>query len=207
VRLLRIDWSDYSVSDGSMSDGRLSRADRVFLRAPAAADRREFISLMRASRSFHRPWATAPTDEDRFAAYLADSQRADFEAMLVCRREDLAIVGFFNLSQIVRRSLQSAYLGYAVGKPYAGHGYMREGIQLVLRRAFQELRLHRIEANIQPGNTASIALARGAGFHREGFSPRYLKISGRWRDHERWAILADEWRLRSEAPAAIQTAR
>ena len=118
--------------------------------------------------------------------------------MLVCRREDDAILGFFNLSQIVRGSLQSAYLGYAVGKPFAGQGYMREGIELVLRHAFLTLRLHRIEANIQPGNGASIALARGAGFRREGFSPRYLKIGGRWRDHERWAILAEEWRARAE---------
>jgi len=63
----------------------------------------------------------------------------------------------------------------------------------VLRHAFVMLRLHRVEANIQPGNRASIALAEGAGFRREGFSPRYLKIGGRWRDHERWAILAEEW--------------
>jgi ribosomal-protein-alanine N-acetyltransferase len=168
--------------------------ERVYLRPPAVADQDAFVSLMMASRSFHRPWATAPVDVERFAAYLADSRRPDFEAMLLCRRADLAILGFFNLSQIVRRSLQSAYLGYAVGRPYAGHGYMREGIQLVLRHAFAELRLHRIEANIQPENHASIALARGAGFRREGFSPRYLKIAGRWRDHERWAILADDWR-------------
>jgi ribosomal-protein-alanine N-acetyltransferase len=173
---------------------------RVFLRPPAAADRDEFVSLMRASRSFHRPWATAPTDEERFTTYLADARRPDFEAMLACRYGDLAIVGFFNLSQISRGSMQSAYLGYAVGKPYARQGYMREGIQLVLRHAFVTLGLHRIEANIQPGNRASIALAHGAGFRREGFSPRYLKIGGRWRDHERWAILADEWKARA-APA------
>jgi ribosomal-protein-alanine N-acetyltransferase len=179
-------------------DGHL----RVFLRPPERSDRDEFISLMRVSRSFHRPWATAPTDDDRFSTYLADSRRPDFEAMLVCRHSDLAIVGFFNLSQISRGSLQSAYLGYAVGKPYARHGYMREGIQLVLRHAFVNLALHRVEANIQPGNRASIALARGAGFRREGFSPRYLKIGGRWRDHERWAILADEWKA---GAGAVQT--
>ena len=183
--------SNVSVDVGASSPGSTGR---VYLRAPAAGDQDEFVSLMVASRAFHRPWATAPVDAERFAAYLTDSRRPDFEAMLVCRRADLAIVGFFNLSQIVRRSLQSAYLGYAVGKPFAGHGYMGEGIQLVLRYAFQDLRLHRIEANIQPGNHASIALARGAGFRREGFSPRYLKIGGRWRDHERWAVLADDWR-------------
>jgi [ribosomal protein S5]-alanine N-acetyltransferase len=179
---------------------------RVFLRAPVPSDRDEFVSLMRASRSFHRPWATAPTDDDRFAAYIADSRRPDFEAMLVCRLDDGAILGFFNLSQIVRRALQSAYLGYTVGKPYAGQGYMREGLELVLKRAFTELHLHRIEANIQPGNRASIALAKGAGFRREGFSPRYLKIGGRWRDHERWAILADDWRNRVERGAAASVA-
>jgi [ribosomal protein S5]-alanine N-acetyltransferase len=170
---------------------------QVYLRQPVPGDEREFVSLMRSSRSFHRPWATAPTDGDRFSAYLMDSRRPDFEAMLLCRHEDQAILGFFNLSQIARGSMQSAYVGYAVGKPFAGHGYMREGIQLVLRRAFVDMRLHRIEANIQPGNAASIALAAGAGFRREGFSPRYLKISGRWRDHERWALLSDEWRSQS----------
>lgn len=188
---------DQVTADGWM-DQRPDRG-RIFLRPPAASDRNEFISLMHASRSFHRPWATAPTDAERFGAYLIDSRRPDFEAMLVCRTSDLAIVGFFNLSQIVRRSLQSAYLGYAVGKPFAGQGYMREGIQLVLRHAFQDLRLHRVEANIQPDNHASVALARGAGFRREGFSPRYLKIAGRWRDHERWAILADDWRRQRDA--------
>jgi [ribosomal protein S5]-alanine N-acetyltransferase len=180
---------------------------RVYLRAPARADQAEFLSLMRASRSFHRPWASAPTDDERFSAYLSDAQRPDFEAMLLCRQEDEAILGFFNLSQIARGSLQSAYLGYAIGKPYARHGYMREGIELVLRRAFLALRLHRVEANIQPGNRASIALARGAGFRREGFSPRYLKIGGRWRDHERWAILAEDWRARQEEIRLLEGAR
>ena len=175
----------------------LSAAARVYLRAPARSDRQEFTDLMRISRAFHSPWATAPTDDDRFAAYLADARRADFEAMLLCRTEDDAIVGFFNLSQIVRRRLQSAYLGYAVGAPFAGHGYMRDGLELVLYHCFTHLELHRVEANIQPGNEKSLALARGAGFRREGFSPRYLKIGGRWRDHERWAILAEEWRRRN----------
>ncbi len=173
-------------------------AARVYLRSPERSDRGEFVALMRASRGFHRPWATAPTDDEAFDAYVVDSRRPDFEAMLACRREDRAILGFFNLSHITRGSLQSAYLGYAVGSHFAHQGYMREGIELVLREAFLTLRLHRIEANIQPGNNASIALARGAGFSREGFSPRYLKIGGRWRDHERWAILAEDWRARAE---------
>jgi [ribosomal protein S5]-alanine N-acetyltransferase len=167
---------------------------RVYLRPPRQADEYVFVSLMRDSRAFHKPWASAPTDPARFAAYLEDSNRPDFEAFLVCRTDDDQLIGFFNVSQITRGSLQSAYLGYAAAERFARQGYMREGIELVLQAAFLELRLHRLEANIQPGNAASIALARGAGFQREGFSPRYLKISGRWRDHERWALLADDWR-------------
>src|SRR6202161_2785363 len=104
---------------------KMSAAARVYLRAPVRSDREEFTGLMRLSRAFHSPWATAPTDEERFAAYLADARRADFEAMLLCRSSDDAIIGFFNLSQIVRRRLQSAYLGYAVGESFAGQGYMR----------------------------------------------------------------------------------
>lgn len=177
----------------------MSSGARVLLRPPVRGDRHEFTTMMRASRSFHSPWATAPTDDERFSAYLADARRADFEAMFLCRGEDGAIVGFFNLSQIVRRGFQSAYLGYAVGKPFAGQGYMRDGLELVLRHAFTTLRLHRVEANIQPTNTRSLSLAQGAGFRREGFSPRYLKIGGRWRDHERWAILAEDWRARTGA--------
>ncbi len=72
------------------------------------------------------------------------------------------------------------------------HGYMREGLTLAVRYAFNQIDLHRLEANIQPNNHASIALAKSAGFKLEGFSPRYLRIKGEWRDHERWAILADQ---------------
>ena len=73
---------------------------------------------------------------------------------------------------------------------------MTEALALTLRIAFGRLRLHRVEANIQPGNRASIALVRRAGFRREGLSPRYLKIGGRWRDHERWALTVEDWRRR-----------
>jgi len=88
------------------------------------------------------------------------------------------------------------YLGYYVGAEYAGRGYIKEAIELVLKYAFESLRLHRLEANIQPGNLASIAIVKRAGFVREGYSRRYLKICGRWRDHERWAIIAEDWRAK-----------
>lgn len=91
---------------------------------------------------------------------------------------------------MVHGNFRSAYLGYYAFEGYAGRGLMRQGLSLAVARAFRHLRLHRLEANIQPGNAASIALVRACGFSQEGFSPRYLKIGGRWRDHERWAIVA-----------------
>ncbi len=118
--------------------------------------------------------------------------------MLVCRTEDDAILGFFNLSQILQGHVRSAYLGYAIGKRYAGKGYMREAIGLVLKIAFQTLELDLVEANIQPGNRASIALAAGAGFVRDEAPPRYLKIAGQWRDHDRWVLTASRWRSLQE---------
>jgi ribosomal-protein-alanine N-acetyltransferase len=78
--------------------------------------------------------------------------------------------------------------------PFAAQGYMTAALPLVLRYVFVTLKLHRVEANIQPTNIPSIALVKRAGFRKEGYSPRYLKIAGRWRDHERWTMLVEDWK-------------
>lgn len=114
------------------------------------------------------------------------------DRLLVCRNEDGAIVGIFSLSQIFYGPFCNAYLGYYAFVPFAGQGYMREGIRLVLRHAFDALDLHRLQANIQPGNMSSIALVRGAGFTKEGLSRRYLMIAGAWQDHEQWTLLVED---------------
>jgi [ribosomal protein S5]-alanine N-acetyltransferase len=179
--------------------GALETGERAFIRRGRSGDADEFTELMRASREHHQPWSFPPTRNSEFLALVERARSEDFELFLLCRRGDGRILGFLNLSQIFRGPFLNAYLGYAVGAPYAGEGYMTEGIQLVLAHAFGSLGLHRLEANIQPGNERSIALAEGAGFRLEGFSPRYLKIDGKWRDHERWAILAEEWTARDTA--------
>jgi ribosomal-protein-alanine N-acetyltransferase len=108
----------------------------------------------------------------------------------VCGKSDGAVMGAINVSEIVRGNFRSAYLGYYMGAAHAGQGHMTEALRLTIRHAFRVLELHRVEANIQPGNTASIRLVKRAGFRREGFSPRYLRVCGRWRDHERWALVS-----------------
>jgi [ribosomal protein S5]-alanine N-acetyltransferase len=169
---------------------------RVLLRSPAAGDREEFLEAMRASRNLHRPWLDPPTTDDAFEALLRRVTEDFFEPLFVVRRRDGALLGFFNLSWIIRGPLQSAFLGYGAVAAHAGQGYMTEGMELTLLRAFVEMNLHRIEVNIQPGNAASIALAQRCGLKREGYSVRYLKVGGAWRDHERWAITVEDWRAR-----------
>lgn len=101
------------------------------------------------------------------------------------------IVGVINLNNVVRGYFQNAAAGYYAFAPHAGKGLMREGMLLVLKHAFRKLKLHRVEANIQPDNLRSIALVKSCGFVREGFSRRLVKVCGRWRDHELWAIRAE----------------
>ena len=170
-----------------------TRESRVTLRPPTVADEEEFTTLARRSRRFHAGWVAPPRDAEQYRRYLA-RRGPDFDALLVTRRTDGAIVGAVNLSQIVGGGFQSAYLGYWIGASHAGQGYMTEGLSLALRRAFAIWRLHRVEANIQPTNAPSRRLVQRLGFRLEGYSPKYLKVGGRWRDHERWAILREEWR-------------
>jgi ribosomal-protein-alanine N-acetyltransferase len=178
---------------------------RVFLRPPAKRDMEEFIALNRASRSFHRGRVTPPTSAEQYIAWLKRSRKADNAFFLICLVEDQSIVGSINLSQIFRGGFQNAYLGYYIGAKYAGQGYMSEAVGLILKYAFRILKLHRLEANIQPENFASVAVARRAGFTLEGYSRNYLKISGWWRDHERWAIIAEDWRAsrKRARPSAV----
>ena len=169
---------------------------RVSLAPPTKADEAALIRLNRASLEFHRGRAFAPTTHAQYARYLAACRQPNFLGLLVKLREDGAVVGAVELSQIVLGVFRSAYMGYYVGAPFARQGLMKEAIALTLGHAFTELGLHRVEANIQPDNAASIGLVERLGFVREGYSRRYLKIGGRWRDHERWAILAEDWRVR-----------
>ena len=171
----------------------LVKGERVFLRHPLEADRDGFIHAVKISRKLHRPWVYPPETEAAFREFIVRSRTAEVESLLVCEREENRIAGVFNLNQIFRRGFQSAYLGYWAVAPFARLGYMTEGLHLVLRYSFRILKLHRLEANIQPGNDASKALVRRCGFRLEGFSPGYLKVGGRWRDHERWAICREDW--------------
>ena len=169
------------------------KGKKVWLRPPTAVDFEEFVALNTSSRAFHSGLANPPVDRKGFDGFLLRNEQQSNESFLICAVADKSIAGMINLSQIFRGNFQNAYLGYYVGASYAGQGLMTEAIGLILRFAFKDLKLHRIEANVQPHNLASLAVLRKNGFVKEGFSRRYLKISRRWRDHERWAIIREDW--------------
>ena len=133
------------------------------------------------------PWIFPPKDIHQFA----ESEHL----LLVCSGTTNQIIGYFRLSNIIRGPLQQAFLGFCVFSPNRQKGFMSKAFPLVLDYAFNQLDLHRIEANIQPENTTSIRFVARNGFRKEGFSPDYLYLNGAWKDHERWAMNAGQWAI------------
>lgn len=162
----------------------------VVINPVTAADGPELVQANQRSRDHHAPWAQPFLDEAGFRAWLGRT-RDDRCVGLVAREAATGqVAGVVNLSEIVRGSFQSAYLGFYGMAGMGGRGLMTEAVGLAVRHAFETLELHRLEANIQPGNSRSVALVMRLGFRQEGFSPDYLFIDGAWRDHERWALLS-----------------
>jgi ribosomal-protein-alanine N-acetyltransferase len=174
------------------------KATRVRLRALEPSDEAELLERIRASRALHRRWTHLADTPEGFRQLLGRAAAPTEALYLICRNDGGEIAGYATLSQMFLGNFRSAYLGYAAFVPHEGKGYMTDGLRLVLAEAFGPLRLHRVEANVQPDNERSIALVERLGFRLEGYSPRYLKIAGRWRDHRRYAILAEEYRKRSK---------
>jgi len=165
-----------------MSSIRISRVIR--------ADAAELIAANRLSQEYHLPWVTSFTDQAGFDAWFARCLTGPCVGLIAREVATNNVVGVVNISEIVAGAFQSAYLGYYGTLSFSRRGMMTEALRAAIDYAFGDLGLHRLEANIQPGNIASIALVRRLGFRKEGFSPGYLRINGEWRDHERWALLA-----------------
>jgi ribosomal-protein-alanine N-acetyltransferase len=166
---------------------------RVYLQRPGEGDVVEVLAAVRRSRALHRGRVEPPRTEREYAAFLARARRGD-RLHLIRRRDDRALVGVVNLSRILPAPFQQATLGYFAFRPHAGAGLMGEAIGLALRQAFRRLKLHRVEAEVQLDNAASIALLRRHGFRREGVARRLARLAGAWRDHARYALLREAWR-------------
>ncbi|GHJ24778.1 hypothetical protein TPA0909_63920 [Streptomyces albus] len=167
---------------------------RVYIRPPRSSDEQLYREAVTRSADHLRPWN--PVEPDGFPDLLR-RQGPALRTFLILDREDDGLVGRVNVANIVRARFRNGALGYDSYLPYAGTGRMTEGLRLVVDRCFQPgpdgLALHRLEINVQPENERSLAMAKRLGFRHEGFSPRMLYINGDWRDHERFALTAEEW--------------
>jgi ribosomal-protein-alanine N-acetyltransferase len=173
------------------------RGRKVVLRQPVAADYAEWAELRALSRAHLTPWEPTWAADDlsrsmyrrRLRAYAKDVRDDVSYPYFIFDSAAGNLVGGMTLSNVRRGSAQMASLGYWMGAPYAGRGYMREAVATLLPTAFGTLRLHRIEAATMLHNAASIRVLEFCGFEREGLARSYLKINGRWEDHLLYARL------------------
>lgn len=159
---------------------------------PGEEHQSAFLAAVRRSHPGLKRWVSPPDTPEKYAKYL-ERYAADTHRSYLAMASNGTLVGCINLNEIVRGALQSAYLGYYAFSPNEGKGLMKNALTLVLSRSFGFHALHRLEANIQPANERSVGLVKSLGFRLEGYSPRYLKIDGEWRDHEPYAITSEEW--------------
>lgn len=169
-------------------------AMRVTIRAPRPEDATPYAQAVIRSAEHVGRWN--PVDPDGFHELLRQ-QGPTLRTFLIIDDATGAIAGKCNVANIARGRWRNASLGYESYLPFTGTGLMSEGMRLVVDRCFgacpEGIGLHRLEINVQPDNERSVALAKRLGFRHEGFSPRYLFLNDAWRDHERFALTAEEW--------------
>jgi ribosomal-protein-alanine N-acetyltransferase len=169
----------------------------VVLRMPRAGDHAAWAELREQSRDFLMPWEPTWPEDDltrtafrrRLQRYIRDQQSDLGYAFLIFRGADNAILGGVSVNNVRRGVAQTGSLGYWMGAPFAGKGYMTAALAALLPFAHGALRLKRIEAACLPHNAASIRLLENLGFTREGYARRYLCIAGEWQDHLLYARL------------------
>jgi len=164
----------------------------TYIEAPTRQTKKIYENFLARNTEFHKPWVYHSHDPDYYEYYLRRVKRGVTQGCFVFDIKSHNLVGVININNILLGSMRMASLGYYGGEAYSGTGRMSEGMGLVLKYAFEDLGLNRIEANIQPENTPSLRLVQKLGFRKEGFSPKYLEINGKWCDHERWAILHED---------------
>lgn len=171
----------------------VATGERVHLQLPAPCHKNLFVNFVRRNKEFHEPWVYVSSDPKFYDQYLRRMKMGSSLGFFVFTNMGSEFVGVINLNSIRLDPFSSASLGYYADEGFCKKGLMKEGIRLVLGHAFYKIGLNRVEANIQPGNTASLALVKSIGFQKEGFSAKFLQIGNEYKDHERWAYLSDDF--------------
>lgn len=179
--------------------------ERLQLRVPAVSDAAAMSRFASDNREHHEPWSPL-RDEGYFTpeswrlrlAGQQEQMRAGRSMPWIFSLRDGdpdRVVGFANLSQIVRGDFQAAYLGYGLDVYSVGKGFMHEALEAVLDHAFGTLNLHRVMANYIPRNERSARVLQKLEFRREGIARGYLRINGRWQDHILTSRTNHAWHL------------
>jgi ribosomal-protein-alanine N-acetyltransferase len=186
---------------GNTTEWAVIQGRGVWLRPPQTTDYGAWAELRGMSRQHLVPWEPAWPRDDlsrsafrrRIKHYQREARDDLGYAFLMFEADSDRLVGGLTLSNVRRGVTQSAMLGYWLGVRFVGQGHMTAAVRAVLPYAFEQLRLHRVEAAVQPTNGRSVGVLRRAGFAEEGLARRYLKINGVWQDHLLFAILAEDW--------------
>ncbi|MFN3625137.1 MAG: GNAT family N-acetyltransferase [Hyphomicrobium sp.] len=186
------------------------RGHRVWMRAPLMADYVAWAELRAMSRDHLTPWEPQWQRDElsrssyrrRVRHYQREAREDLGYAFLIFSEADDQLVGGLTLSNVRRGVTQAGILGYWIGKPFIGRGYMTEAVRAAVGFAFDTLHLHRLEAATMPSNVASIRVLEHNGFRREGFARQLLKINGVWEDHLLHGLLSSDERGATNAEAS-----
>jgi len=176
--------------------------EHVMLRVPVMADFKQWAALRGVSMDFLRPreplWADDELTKAAFRRRLNHYQREMRDgrgyAFLILRKSNNELLGGLSLGNVTRGVTQSASLGYWIGSPFSGQGFMTQSVSAIIPFVFDVLNLHRLEAACLPDNVASMHVLERNGFKREGLARSYLKINNVWQDHIVYALLDDDLR-------------
>lgn len=188
------------LTTSSSDRAHVVRAGGLVLRPPAANDYAAWAELRAASREHLAPWEPAWAGDElsrsayrrRLRVYHADMLDDLGYAFFLFKEDEQRLIGGLTLGNVRRGVTQAATLGYWLGAKHVRHGHMTRAVAALVRHAFDELRLHRIEASCMPANEASLRVLQRNCFRQEGLARRYLKIDGEWRDHILLARLIDD---------------
>ncbi|MEM7301846.1 MAG: GNAT family protein [Pseudomonadota bacterium] len=184
----------------SPNDAPRLDSERIYLRVPTIDDHKQWSTLRRDSIAFLRPWEPVWGEADlsrsafreRLRQYNSDLNAGRALPYYLFRSQDHALLGGVTLSNIRQGISRSCTLGYWMGEPFAGQGFMKEALCTLVPHVFDTLNLHRIEAASIPTNQRSMTLLESCGFIKEGLARKYLKINGQWQDHILYALLRDD---------------
>lgn len=170
--------------------------ENIYLKPFSVGDAEALLHLELENRGFFKNFSMERGEEFYTIKYQIDrinyfqkSSQNDQSYNFGIFKKDGTLIGTINLFQVIRGSLQSAFIGYFLDKRHNGKGYTTEAVKLLVEYAFNELKLHRIEAGVMPHNIGSIRVLEKAGFHKEGIAVKNVKINGQWEDHQVLAII------------------